>query len=297
MSDPAAIPAGLRVAAEAGVDAGSDAGAGTDAGAEPDAGPARLAGAVPSPQAWPTTRDALLGGAIRLRQPARGYRVAVDAVLLAAAVPAGPGMQVLELGTGVGAAALCLAHRVPGCRIAAVELQPQLAALARDNVERNGLAGRVRVIEADLRSLPGGAGGVAPGAWDQVLANPPFMPVGGTPSPDPVRARAVSEIAGTLQDWVDAALAALRQGGGLTLIHRADRLDAALAALHPRAGAVEVIPLWPRQGMGAQRVILRARKGIRAPALLHPGLVLHRPEGGFTAAAEAVLRGGAALHR
>ena len=85
----------------------------------------------------------------------------------------------------------------------------------------------------------------------------------------------------------------LRAGGTLTLVHRADRLADALAALGPRAGEVVVFPLWPRAGRPAKRVLIRARRGAAAPLRLAPGLVLHGADGAFTPAAQAALRGGA----
>src|SRR5882672_2227425 len=103
----------------------------------------------------PLTEDALLGGRVRLLQPRRGYRVAVDAVLLAAAVDVRPDSHVLELGAGVGAVGLCIASRVPGCHVVGIELQPALAALAERNAALNGITDRVRTIVHDLaRPLP-----------------------------------------------------------------------------------------------------------------------------------------------
>jgi tRNA1Val (adenine37-N6)-methyltransferase len=83
------------------------------------------------------TEDALLGGRVQLLQPARGYRVAIDAVLLAAAIDAGPGQRILDLGAGVGAVGLCLAARLAGCSVVGIELQVALAELA----ERHGPPG------------------------------------------------------------------------------------------------------------------------------------------------------------
>src|SRR6185312_5067615 len=102
-----------------------------------------------------TTQDALLGGRVRLLQPARGYRVAVDAVLLAAATAPAAGETVLDLGAGVGAVGLCLAARLANCRVVGIELQPDLAALAGRNASANGMADRVRTIVHDIaRPLP-----------------------------------------------------------------------------------------------------------------------------------------------
>src|SRR6478672_13651865 len=96
------------------------------------------------------TEDALLGGRVRLLQSPRGYRVAVDAVLLAAAVHPAPGERVLDLGAGVGAVGLCLAKRVADCTIVGVELQPALAELAARNAALNRLEDRVSTVVHDL---------------------------------------------------------------------------------------------------------------------------------------------------
>lgn len=233
------------------------------------------------------TDDTLLDGRVILRQPAVGYRVAVDPVLLAAAVPAAAGERVLEAGIGSGAASLCLAVRVPGLAIVGLERQPELAALARENVALNGLAERIAVMEGDLAAPPSGLGR----DFDHAIANPPFAPAG-TPSPHASRQAAHGEA--DLGAWLDFCLRRLRPGGRIALIHRADSLDRVVAGLVGRAGDIEIVPLWPRAGVPARRVVVRARKGARGPARLHPGLVLHG-EAGFTPEALAVLRDGAAL--
>jgi tRNA1Val (adenine37-N6)-methyltransferase len=235
------------------------------------------------------TRDAFLDGRVSLLQPRRGYRAAVDPVFLAAFVPARSGERVLELGCGAGAAALCLAARVPGLELHGLEVQPDYAALARANAAAAGAA--MAVHEGDLAAMPAALRGLS---FDQVLANPPFH-AGGAPSPDPGRARAHAE-ATPLALWIDAGLRRLRTGGVLTLIHPPGRLGAILAALEGRAGAAEVLPLAPREGRPAVRVLLRARKGARGPLVLHHPFTLHeakahnRGSDPYTAPARGVLR-------
>jgi len=241
------------------------------------------------------TEDALLGGRVRLRQPATGYRAAVDPVLLAAAVPARPGERAAELGCGAGAAMLCLAARVPDLTVAGLELQPDLAGLARHNIAAGGLSGRLAAVAGDLRAPPQPP--FAPGTFDHVLANPPHLAAGaGTPPPDAGKALAHAEGEADLDAWIAAARRLLRPRGRLTLIHRADRIDGICAALSGGFGAVTLIPLWPLADRPARRIIVRARKDVRSPAAVLPGLVLHRPDGGYTDAAEQVLRHGAALY-
>jgi len=244
----------------------------------------------------PASEDLLLDGRVRLRQPAAGFRAAIDAVFLAAAVPARAGQRVLDLGTGVGTAALCLAARVPDIRIWGLEIQPDYARLAAENAALNGMAERVRVRAGDLLRPPAE---LVRDSFDHVMANPPYLPAeAGNPPPDPARAAANVEGEAALADWVAAGLMMLRHKGRLTIVHRADRLDALLAALHGRAGDIVACPLWPGPepaAKPAKRVLVSARKRVAAPFRLSPGLVLHQADGAYTEAAQAVLRDGAGL--
>lgn len=235
--------------------------------------------------------DALLDGRVRLLQPVHGYRVAIDPVLLAAAVPLRDGERVLELGCGVGAAALCLLARHPEAAVVGLELQPGLARLAGGNAALNGRADAFRPLAADILQPP-----LRPGLrFDHVIANPPHLrPEAARRSGNAGRDLANVEGRARLSDWVAAALAWLRPRGTLTMLHRADRLDDVLACLSHWTGGIVVAPLWPAPGRDARRVVVQARPGVQTPTRLAPGLVLHAPGGGFTQEAEAILRGGAA---
>jgi tRNA1(Val) A37 N6-methylase TrmN6 len=233
------------------------------------------------------TEDRLLGGRVVLRQPAQGFRAALDPVLLAAAVPARAGERVLEAGCGTGAAFLCLHARVPGLAITALERDAELAALARENAALNGAAAAVTC--GDVRSAE------PPAGLHHAFANPPYWP-GGTPSPLPARARAAHEAEATLADWVAFLAAGLRHRGTLTLVLPAARFAEAAAALASGGcGSVSLLPVAPRAGEAAKRCLIRGRKGGRGPGAILPPLVLHADDGSFTPEAEAVLRGGAAL--
>jgi len=200
---------------------------------------------------------------------------------------------VLDIGCGTGAASLCLATRVPQCRITGLEMQRELVRLAGDNALLNGMNDRVSVMAGNLLNPPPR---LSPGMFDHVMANPPFIERGrGNPAPDPAKAAATIEGEAGLGDWVRFALVMVREKGTVTFIHRADRIDALLGQIAGRAGEVVVFPLWPGAGRPASRILVRARKQIAAPARLSPGLVLHEADGRFTAEAEAVLRGGEAL--
>ncbi len=232
--------------------------------------------------------DTLLGGRVRFRQPATGYRAAIDPILLAAACDEGAAAA-LDLGCGAGAASLAYLARVPGVRMTGVEIDPAIADLASTNAAANGWAGRFAVETGDVAAFAGAG-------FDLVLSNPPYLEaVRADPSPDPASRRADVEGDLPLAGWVAAALRALRPRGTLVFVQRADRLADLLGALSGEAGEIVVFPLWPRAGTAAKRVIVRARKGIRTPMALAAGLVLHEADGRYTPQAGAILRDGKAL--
>lgn len=244
------------------------------------------------------TEDAILGGALRLRQPKRGHRVGHDAVLLAAATPGRSGEHAVELGAGVGAAGLALAKRVDGLSVSLVEINTGLVAFAQQNAALNELSDRVHAVALDVAAPARAfaAAGLPPGSAKRVLMNPPFNdPARQKTSPDPRRRSAHAAPEGLLVTWVRRADTLLAANGTLTLIWRADGLSDVLAALGRGFGGVAILGIHPRPDAAAIRILVRASKGSRAPLTILPGLTLNNVEGRPTAEAEAVLRGGAAL--
>lgn len=217
-----------------------------------------------------TTEDDFLGGRIRLRQPRTGYRAGVDPVLLAASVPARSGQSVLELGTGTGAALLCLMARVPGLEGVGLERDAQLAALAAENAASNGIA--AHIVEADLQAMPEE---LRARSFDHVLANPPFFDrSGGSPAQEATREGGRGEET-PLSAWTEAGIRRLKPGGVLGIIQRIERLPELLVCLDRRLGDITVLPFSARQGRQAKLFILQAKKGARGPFRLLPPFVLH----------------------
>ncbi|THD64037.1 methyltransferase domain-containing protein [Phenylobacterium sp.] len=240
-----------------------------------------------------TTEDRLLDGRVLLRQPQRGYRAGADAALLAAACDAGDGARVIEAGCGAGGAMLAAAMRRPGARFVGIERDPAALALARENIALNGLADRVEALPGDVALRFAGLG-LPP--FDAAMANPPFFD-DASALRGPSEARRAAWMADDgLEAWIGFLLKAVREGGAITLIHRADRLMDILGLLAPKAGSVQVRPVQPFGDQPAKRVLVRAIKTGKAPLRLLPALVLHDRDGAkHTAEAEAILRGQADL--
>jgi tRNA1(Val) A37 N6-methylase TrmN6 len=242
------------------------------------------------------SEDAVLGGRLTLRQPLRGHRVGHDAILLAAATSAQPGEHAVDFGAGVGAAGLAVARRIDRLAVTLVEIDADLAALARINAERNGLSERVHSVCLDIAASAEtfAAAGLAAGVASSVLMNPPFN-AAHNPSPDRGRRLAHAGSRAVLPQWLGAAARLLRPNGAVTLIWRADGLADVLDALADGFGAVAVLPIHPKPGAAAVRVLTRAIKASRAPLVLRPGLLLADADGKPTRQAEAVLRDGDVL--
>jgi tRNA1(Val) A37 N6-methylase TrmN6 len=222
------------------------------------------------------TEDAFLGGRLRLRQPKSGHRAGHDAMLLAAATAVRPGDRVVDLGAGVGAAGLAVARRVAGIELVLLEIDPELAALARGNAAANALKADVVVLDVASEAGAFAAAGLAPDSVDVVLMNPPFNDaVRHRASPHRGREIAHVATAATLESWIHASRRILKSGGALTLIWRADGLTEVLAALDRGFGSLRILPVHGDPAAPAIRILIRAIKGGKAPTEIHPALMLN----------------------
>ncbi|MBF9231842.1 tRNA1(Val) (adenine(37)-N6)-methyltransferase [Microvirga alba] len=238
-----------------------------------------------------TTADSLLGGRVRLLQPAKGHRAGTDAVLLAAAAPVKPGDVVVDAGAATGAVGLMVAARERAAHLVFVERDPVLAELCRRNGNLNQVNAHVAVADLlDRSSWPDA--GVFPERADLVLTNPPFLEEGRARiSPDTRRAAAHALPEGGLEAWMKACIGLLKPKGRLVVIHRADRTADCLSALGKGLGGVELRFVHPSADQPAIRVLLSAVKGSRAPLSVLSPVILNGADGRFTPHAEALHRG------
>lgn len=243
------------------------------------------------------TRDAFLGGRLTVSQPEKGFRAGLDSVLLGAAVSANA-QSLLDLGAGAGTASLVAMVDRPHLGATLVEADPAMAAIASLNIHGNGLSGRAKVLGLDL-TAPGrvrAAAGLAADHFTTVIANPPFFDPGRGSAPATARAGARHMDDDALDRWVKTAATHAAPGGEVIFIHVAEALPLLLAAFTQRFGGVTVLPLLPREGEAASRVLIRGIKGSRAPFALLAARALHEPTGrGFRPEFDAIFRGTAQL--
>lgn len=242
-----------------------------------------------------------LGDRLAIHQPQNGYRAGVDAVLLAACVRPkcnADAPSLIDIGAGAGTVGLCAAVRMPTLRVVLLEREPALCALAQHNITGNNLSERVRAVEASVTSNAAeiAAAGIAPESFDICVANPPFHDEhAGTAAGHALKAASHAMPADALEDWARFMARMTKPGGQALMIHKAEALPRILAGMGPRFGRLRVLPIYPRAGANAIRVIIEGVKGSRAPLEIRPGFVLHGEGNAFTPAASAILREGATL--
>lgn len=234
------------------------------------------------------TQDLLLGGKIVLRQPANGYRVSIDPLLLAATVNAEPGDTILDVGAGVGTVGLCLAVRLPYCKIIGIERQKDLVRLANDNIVLNNLRDCVEVLHGDLQSPPPR---LAAGSYSQVVSNPPYFE-NNQGRISPIVSKALSNHANdfNLENWLKFCLLMLKPSGKLTFIYRTEMLDKLISLFYGKVGDIKIFPLWQNSNQVAKRVIVQGEKGSKGGLNLLPGMILHNLDGSFTKETDNILK-------
>lgn len=247
-------------------------------------------------EAIATTDDRVLGGTLLLRQPASGHRAGHDAILLAAATAARRGQRVVDFGAGVGTAGLAVAKRVPGVALALIEINPDFADLARHNAGANGIDADVITLDLAADAETFAAAGLPPDSADVILMNPPFNdPARHRASPDRTREIAHVATGETLATWVHAARRVLKSNGVLTMIWRADGIAEVLGALDRGFGSLALMPVHGGASAPAIRILVRAVKGGKAPAAIHPGIALRDAKGAPDAHIQHILEGQAVL--
>lgn len=228
---------------------------------------------------------------LRLLQPDVGFRTSLDTIMLSAACPAKDGQHILDAGCGVGAAGFCVAKRLNKLKLTGVDIDADFIELAKQNREINGFsADDVQFHHADIDQFRRSEKPI----FDHVISNPPYLNAGEyLNSPHQKKAIAIghAETGFSLEEWIKALHRLIKPKGSLTMIHRADYTDQIIKAFEYRFGFVEIIPLWPKKGRNAKRVIIRGLKDKRGPCTLHHGITLHNDENGYTEEADAILRG------
>lgn len=229
----------------------------------------------------------ILGKRLTLAHLPNGFKTSMDSVLLAAACKARAGDAVLDMGCGVGGAGFCLLARVKGVRLIGVDIQDAQIKLAIQNAQTNDFANDATFETSDIIDFK------REKEYHHIIMNPPYLDGGKhlrSPHAEKATAMGHQENEHSIKEWIEVAHFNLKSNGTITIIHRADQTDEIIRVMGKRFGAIELIPLWPKIGVKAKRVIIRAIKDRRSPLTLHSGLTLHDDDGQYTIEADKILK-------
>jgi tRNA1Val (adenine37-N6)-methyltransferase len=229
------------------------------------------------------TCDRLFSGRLVIYQHKRGYRFAIDAVLLAGLTRVHRNDRILDLGTGCGVIPLILAYRNLGKRIVGLEIQPELVKLAGQNVQANGFIERIEILEGDFREIPAD---LRPESFHLIVSNPPYRSLrSGRLNPDGQRAVARHELKSSIADVFRFATGLLCQGGRLAIIYPATRLAHLLTTardhnMHPK----QLTVIHSDAASVARLVHLECRKGGGEELRITPPFFIYREDKTYTEA-------------
>jgi len=228
------------------------------------------------------TNDDFLGGKLKITQPAKGFRSGSDAVLLANLANTTKG-KALDVGCGVGVSTFCYAFHNKQANITGIDIQENLLHLAKENAKKNEININFNKVDI-LKDKPEYQ------TYDAVITNPPFFKSGhGLISDNKIKQTAnTGEI--DLKKWINFCFLSLKDKGDFTIIFLADRLSELLHLMHEKFGDIEIIPLYPKAGKNAGRIIIKAKKNTAGITKLTSGIILHDEAGKSTI--ENILRNG-----
>lgn len=217
---------------------------------------------------------------------AEHFRLGTDSVLLADFVSFSGTGRGIDLGCGGGILTLLLLTRLQRLQMTGLEILPDAAERAKENLRTNDLEMRGNIVCGDIRNV---RSLFKTGSFDLAVANPPFFPLGsGAVSPDPARAAARGEQNCTLNELCAAASFLCRTGGRFFLVHRPVRLSEIFVTMS--AHGIEPKRMrfvCAREGAAPSLVLIEGRRGGACGLTVEPALFL---ENGFGEESEELRR-------
>ena len=236
------------------------------------------------------TQDQIRHCGLKVVQPAQGYRFSLDALLLADFARLPVGASVADLGTGCGVIPLVLARKHQDARCVAFENNPDMAALASENVRTNGLGSRIEIVADDVLSI---RSRFPVSSFDVVISNPPFRsPHSGKTSPHAGRDAARHETTAGLADFLAAAKYLTKPSGRICFIYPPSRLAEFIRCADELKLAVLRLRLVHGTAQAVAKIFLvELAKGSRGDVKVEPPLIVYDDSGEYTAEAAAILGG------
>ena len=225
--------------------------------------------------------DDLQRNHLRITQKTDGFCFGMDAVLLSGFPAVKPGERVLDLGTGTGIIPILLSAKTEGEHFTGLEIQEEIAGMAKRSVSMNGLEKKIEIVNGDIKEASRIFGAAS---FDVVTTNPPYMnDAHGLKNPTEVKAISRHEVLCTLEDVVREGAKVLKHGGRMYMVHRPHRLIEILNTMTKyRLEPKRMKLVHPFRDKEANMVLIEAVRGGGAWMKVEPPVVVYKEPGVYS---------------
>ena len=232
-------------------------------------------------------RTDLLWNGFSLIQDDRFFKLGQDSMLLSAFAAPPARARVMDLGCGNGALGVLLCARHPRLTVTGLEIQPEVAELARDNVRHNHLEDRMDIVTGDMKQYQNL---FATGSFDYIVCNPPyFAQNSGYTAQGTNRSTARQEMGCTAADAVKAAAYLVKYGGRAAFVYRPERVCELIAAMKQASLEPKRMQFVHQHAAAVpSAVLIEARRGSAPGVQVLPPFLVCGEDGTQTKAYRAV---------
>ena len=217
--------------------------------------------------------DLQLNGLELIQNPEK-FCFGVDAVFLSDFAKVKPGERVLDLGTGNGIIPILLSAKTKGSHFTGLEIQPEMAKMARRSVSYNGLEEKVDIVTGDIKEA---AEIFKPAFFDVITTNPPYMIAEhGLRNPEDAKAIARHEVLCTLDDILRDSMRLLQDKGRFYMIHRPFRLTEIMIKMnHYKIEPKRIQFIYPHINKEPTMVLIEGVRGAKQRVTVEPPIVIY----------------------
>lgn len=160
---------------------------------------------------------------LKIIQNSEGFCFGIDSVLLSDfAKEIKKNSKVVDIGTGTGIISLLLCKKAEISKIYGIEIQEEVADMARRSIILNNLKDKFEIINKNIKSV---FEVLEPNSINAIVTNPPYMKLN-TGAQNESKKKLVSrhEIECNLEDIVKISYKLLKSKGEFYMVHRAERI-------------------------------------------------------------------------
>lgn len=225
--------------------------------------------------------DDLHRNGYRIIQNEKAFCFGMDAVLLSGYAAVREGERAADLGTGTGIIPILLEAKTGGEHFTGLEIQAEMADMARRSVALNHLEEKIDIVCGDIKEASQIFGAAS---FDVVTTNPPYMnDAHGLQNPDPVKAIARHEVLCTLEDVVREGAKLLVPGGRFYMVHRPHRLVEIINTMTSfKLEPKRIKFVHPFVDKEANMVLIEGIKGGKSMIKVEKPIIVYKEQGVYT---------------